>query len=73
MADLDPDWLARDLAEAPSDHALAFSPDTAGAGLSDPLDEEDARRLRAKMAVRYRQWCGRDLAADLAADAPGTP
>jgi len=70
MKDMDADWLARDMAEAPSDLALALSPQVAGRALAGvPLAAEDAARLRVKMVERYRQWCGRDLAADLAADA----
>lgn len=61
---LSPGWLAAELAEAPSDAAMFFA-----FGLSPSfkrLDAADAARLRAKMAARYYDWTGRDLATDLA-------
>lgn len=61
---LDPNWLAADLDEAASDWALHTAP-------TDPerrLEGHDARRLREKMAARYAEWTGRDLAVDLRAE-----
>ena len=70
---LDPDWLARDLDEATSDLAMNWSPDQVAELIQAPLCARDKARLRQKMAARYREWTGRDLAADLAIDpAPET-
>lgn len=65
-AAFEPDWLARDLAEAASDVALACDPATVSHLGESSLSDADAARLRTKMAARYRAWTGRDLAADLA-------
>lgn len=63
-AALPDDWFSSDMAEASSDFAMQFPAHTAPSYA--PLEPSDAARLRAKMANRYREWTGRDLAADLA-------
>lgn len=80
-AQLHKGWLAEQLDEAASDYAMAFSPSwisAAGGSMAKSpvqpgLDEKDAARLREKLAFRYREWTGRDLAADLVSpSAPST-
>lgn len=55
-------WLAEDLAEAPSDYAMSLPREVAKC---PPLAPEDADRLRRKMVARYREWTGRDLFSEL--------
>lgn len=70
---LDPNWLATDLDEATTDLAMQWSPCQVAELMQPPLGARDKARLRQKMAARYREWTGRDLAADLATDpAPET-
>ena len=64
----EPDWLARDLAEATADVALTWDPAAVSHLGEPPLSDADAARLRAKMAARYRARTGRELVADLASE-----
>lgn len=66
---LDPNWLGTELDEAATDLAMQWSPDQVADLMQPPLCARDKARLRQKMAARYREWTGRDLAADLAVDA----
>lgn len=67
-------WLAKDLAEAPSDIASKHSPSFVRAtvlrdSMLPPLSDIDAEKMRGKLSDRYHAWTGRDLGEDLASDA----
>lgn len=66
---LGPNWLTEELSEAASDWALSVAPERS----DRPLADEDARRLREKMAARYAAWTGGDLVADLRGEARKAP
>lgn len=75
---LSPGWLARDLAEAPSDIASKHSPLFVRAtvlrdSMLPPLSAVDAQKLRGKLSDRYHAWTGRDLGDDLASDVVPSP
>lgn len=72
MGDLPTNWLGDELRSAPSDYAMAFTRDGWN-GQHSPLTGDDAALLRTKLAERYRNWTGRDLAIDLLDPNPHTP